>query len=93
MRPGPHTIGVKVNDDRSCNPARDEVDVAGERVGIALPGQRPAEFGAIDRVAEETVTPGFAAGWLLPAIQGNRSGRARRKGQCGCNDSCRCCGD
>jgi Tfp pilus assembly protein PilZ len=30
-----HTIGVKVDDDRSCNPARDEVDVAGERVGIA----------------------------------------------------------
>ncbi len=43
---------------------------AGERVGDALPGQRPAEFGAVDRTAEEAATPGFAAGRLLPAIQG-----------------------
>src|SRR5215218_7049440 len=49
----PHTIGVEIDDDRSGDPARGDVDVAGERVGDALPGQRPAEFGAVDRIAEE----------------------------------------
>jgi hypothetical protein len=45
-------IGVEVDDDPSCHPPRSEVDVAGERGGDALPGQRPAEFGALDRIAE-----------------------------------------
>jgi hypothetical protein len=44
------------------------VDVAGERVCDALPGQRPAEVGAVDRIAEEAMSPGFAAGRFLPAI-------------------------
>jgi hypothetical protein len=35
----------------------------------------------------------FAAGRLLPAIQRDRSGCARWKGQCGRDDRCRsCCG-
>lgn len=33
----PLTIGVEVDDDWSCHPARGEVDVAGVRVGDALP--------------------------------------------------------
>jgi hypothetical protein len=51
---------------------RGEVDVAGDRVGDALPGQRPAEFGAVDRIAEEAVTPGFAAGRFLPGDRARR---------------------
>ena len=72
----PHTIGVKVDDDRSCNPARDEVDVAGERVGIAC-RDSVQQNSVPSIVAEEAVTPGFAVGRFLPVIQGNR------KGQCG----------
>jgi hypothetical protein len=56
----------------------------GRRAGRQCPaGTASSRIRCRRSLAEEAVTPGFAVGRFLPAIQGNRSGRARRKGQCG----------